>query len=278
MTTDTLHLSLKSFDTISLQQLNSSAQLLERSETKYIVHTSQLVELITKLQPDFSILTINGKDMFSYENVYLDTPDYLAFQIHQDKAKSRFKIRTRHYKDSDLYFCEFKHKTGKQLSKFRYQCTEVEHGTFTDESQNFCNEIYRSIFGEELPSHIEPSIQNEYKRITLCSKDFSEKITIDLGFKFSDPRSWRTAKLDNIAIIESKATVQPAFTAPLMDSLGIISAESCSKYCLWLILTENVSEYSRFHHTLAHIKSLQTNYKKVSVRKTIKEIEKITQE
>jgi hypothetical protein len=44
-------------------------------------------------------------------------------------------------------------------------------------------------------------------------------MTIDIGFKFYDPRNERYAKLDNIAIVESKATVQPAFTAPLFEKL-----------------------------------------------------------
>jgi hypothetical protein len=44
-------------------------------------------------------------------------------------------------------------------------------------------------------------------------------MTIDLGFKFYDPRNERYAKIDNIAIVESKATTQPAFTAPMFEEL-----------------------------------------------------------
>lgn len=278
MLQDSLYSSLQWFDTISLQQLNSSASLLERSETKYIIHTSQLVDLIASLKPSFSILTINGKEIFSYQNIYIDSDEYHCYNMHQSggNEKWRYKIRTRHYVDSDVYFCEFKHKKWKQLSKFRYQCTENEHGIFTDESREFCNGIYESVFKETLPENLTPALNNSYKRITLCSKDFSEKMTIDVWFKFYDPRNKRYAKLENIAIVESKATTQPAFTAPMFEELWITSAKACSKYCLGLILTKNVDKYSHFQHTLAHINSLQTNYKHVSTKKALKSIEEIS--
>jgi len=40
----------------------------------------------------------------------MDTEDYLFYKQHQNKLKSRTKVRTRYYVDSNLAFFEFKQK------------------------------------------------------------------------------------------------------------------------------------------------------------------------
>jgi hypothetical protein len=62
----------------------------------------------------------------------------------------------------------------------------------------------------------------------------------------------------------------------MFEELWITSAKACSKYCLWLILTKNVEEYSHFQHTLAHINALQNNYKNISTKKALETIEEIS--
>jgi len=59
---------------------------------------------------DFSILEINGRKIFSYDNIYMDTKDYLFYKQHQEKKKTRTKVRTRYYVNSNLAFFEFKQK------------------------------------------------------------------------------------------------------------------------------------------------------------------------
>jgi hypothetical protein len=40
----------------------------------------------------------------------MDTPNYFFYNQHENQEKSRTKIRTRHYVDSDLAFFEYKQK------------------------------------------------------------------------------------------------------------------------------------------------------------------------
>jgi len=57
----------------------------------------------------------------------MDTPEYSFYNAHQNKAKSRVKVRTRLYKDSHLSFFEFKQKQKGVTRKFRYQIPVEEH-------------------------------------------------------------------------------------------------------------------------------------------------------
>ncbi|MDP3381196.1 MAG: VTC domain-containing protein [bacterium] len=48
--------------------------------------------------------------MFSYDNIYMDSDEYLFYNQHQDKKNSRTKVRTRYYLDSNTAYFEYKQK------------------------------------------------------------------------------------------------------------------------------------------------------------------------
>lgn len=246
------------FDLISLEQLNNSMALMERKEKKYIITEDMLPELFANLKEDYRVLTINNIHIFSYDNVYMDTNDYMFYTQHEAGIKSRTKVRTRKYVDSNLNFFEYKQKEWKQLTKYRYETTEKEHGKITIEWTRFFQGVYKSIYGESLNKLLTPSLHNQYKRVTFCSKNNEERITIDFNVEFSDPNNpAQTHKLENIAIIESKATTQPAQSAPLFERLWIQGQKACSKYCLWLLYLGKVTKNDHFLWTLDAIIRLQ---------------------
>ena len=76
----------------------------------------------------------------------MDTQDYLFYYQHQNKEKSRVKIRTRNYQDSHLAFFEFKQKTNGITRKFRYQIPGDEHGIMTKEAKGFFKGVYMSFY------------------------------------------------------------------------------------------------------------------------------------
>ena len=82
-TTDALFETLDNFSSISLEELNASSSFLDRINTKYVVHVAQLPDIIAHLKKDFSVLTIDEKTVFSYDNVYMDTKEYLFYQQHE---------------------------------------------------------------------------------------------------------------------------------------------------------------------------------------------------
>jgi hypothetical protein len=101
---------LKKFDKLTLTELNSTASFLKRIDRKFLLTTSQFKEILEDFKKDFRVLEISGNRMFKYDNVYMDTKDYLFYNQHQNKVNPRTKVRTRLYKDSNLAFFEYKHK------------------------------------------------------------------------------------------------------------------------------------------------------------------------
>lgn len=96
---------------INLTELNATASYLKRIDRKFLLTEKQFLHILEDLSDDFRALEIDGKRMFSYDNIYMDTQDYLFYNQHQNKLPSRTKVRTRHYVDSgDLAFFEFKQK------------------------------------------------------------------------------------------------------------------------------------------------------------------------
>lgn len=179
---------ISSFSPINLTELNATASYLKRIDRKFLVTEKQFLHLLSDLSEDFRTLEIDGKRVFSYDNIYMDTQDYLFYKQHQSKQISRTKVRTRHYQDAgDLAFFEFKQKEGGVTKKFRYQFPVAEHGTMTKGKVRFYEGVWQSMYDDKAPE-ISPAMQTNYKRLTLVSKTGEERLTIDFDIKVKDIR------------------------------------------------------------------------------------------
>jgi hypothetical protein len=110
MSDNTLNTKLKGFKAISLRELNATASFLKRIDRKYLLNSSQFLDVVDDLRKNFDILEIDGKKVFTYDNIYMDSENYVFYNQHQNKVNSRVKVRTRLYVESNMAFFEFKHK------------------------------------------------------------------------------------------------------------------------------------------------------------------------
>jgi hypothetical protein len=87
--------------------------------------------------------------------------------------------------------------------------------------------------GEKAPK-LTPSIETKYNRITLVSKDSSERLTIDFNIRTIDIRDKESKEINlkNLVIIESKSLKRDCKSSNIMKKHNISSAKSCSKYSL----------------------------------------------
>lgn len=139
-----------------------------------------------ELKDKYYILSIKNNSIFVYDNTYMDTDDFLFFHQHESGMKSRVKIRTREYVDSQIAFFEFKQKEGDLIRKSRFDLPLDECKDMNNESKAFYQSMCTSL---ELPHthvHLKPKMRTLYKRITLCSKQNDERITIDFDVKLQD--------------------------------------------------------------------------------------------
>ncbi len=245
------------FAPISLTELNASASFLDRRETKFLLTEQQFIDIIHEFTRDFYVLEISGKAVFEYDNVYMDDEKYSFYKEHQKWEKSRTKVRTREYVDSGAAYFEYKQKQGKLLRKFRYPISLREHGKMTTEADKFYAGISMSFNGREKIKELSRSLRTEYNRLTLCSKDSSERVTVDFDIELSSLR-WekKSTKLSNAVILESKTTKKWCISHEIMKKYNIKQAKSCSKYCLWLIMNNVFEKQGRFKDTIKKIESM----------------------
>jgi len=267
-----LHKCIEWFSPISLEQMNETMTLMSRKEKKFVCSEEKLAEIIEHMRDDYRILTINGLDVFTYDNVYMDTKDYEFYHKHEKGSRVRTKVRTRKYVDSGLFFFEFKQRIKKQITKYRYDIADQHHGKITMESVRFFQGIFESIYGEKFKKLLFPVLNNRYNRITLCRNSNDERVTIDFNVQYVDSENpANTYALKNVAIIESKADQWPAPSHALFDELGLKEQKACSKYCLGMHYLGKISKTDHFDKTIALMNSLQA----MEVSVTKEELEKV---
>ncbi len=260
---------LKSFSSISLEQLNSSVSFLDRIDVKYLIHESRLAEILQQFQEHFYILEIAGHTIFTYDNVYMDSKNLTFYYQHQNQQDNRMKVRSRLYTESHYSFFECKQKSGKTTRKFRFQQDELKHGLLYNELLSFHNGVYQTLYSTEQKDLIFPAIKTKYHRITLCSKNNDERVTIDFNLHFEDMRSdlkshknkknhlTNTYDIENLVMIESKSMNEHCISHEIMKQFHIPTAKACSKYCLGLYYFEKVKEWSTFQDTINTIEKIK---------------------
>lgn len=236
----------QAFETISLEDLNKYAALLDREENKYLIEADQFIKLMDDLQKAFYVLQIKKQTVFSYKSMYFDSDDLIGYTYHnQGRTKRRFKVRTREYIDSGLCFFEvkLKNKRGGTIKK-RIPYTTDNYGAMTKEALRFLKETYKSVYGQLFPHEISPQVEVSYSRITLVAKDTAERVTIDFNLTFSGQDKTTTA-VRPLIIVETKSPTGRGVADTIFRQHGIKS-RSCSKYCLGANLLDHDVKYNRF--------------------------------
>ncbi|MCC6600078.1 MAG: polyphosphate polymerase domain-containing protein [Crocinitomicaceae bacterium] len=224
--------------------------LMDRTDTKFMLSVSKLQYILPLLPGDYYILDINGIRQSRYETLYYDSPDFIFYQRHHSGKKNRLKIRKRSYIDSNLTFLEVKFKSNKDRTiKNRIQLSAI-YEALDQQSHDFIRS--KSAFCENLV----PTVWNTFTRITLVSKSFSERITIDIDLVFRNHSV--TVGLPNVAIIEVK---QSRFSrnSPIMSILkkSMVRPEGISKYCLGVALLKKNIKINAFKTKLKKIKKIE---------------------
>ncbi len=257
---------LQNFAAITLNQLNAQASLMNRIESKYLIHEEELGELLKMLQEDFQILEIGGEKIFSYDNIYMDTQDLEFYHAHNNGDLARIKMRTRHYLESGLSYFEFKQKKGNVMRKFRYDIDVAQHGVLDTTAYEFMNDVHKSLYGEAFEKLVFPSLRTSYQRCTLVHKSTAEKITIDFNVSTEQVRNGNQKfEMNNLVIVEFKAETKDSPTKQIFDQFNLIASKPCSKYCLGNYFLGNVKEWGRFKNTIDTVKTIM--YSNLSVTK-----------
>lgn len=235
-------------DPITLNEMDG-VSLMKRTDTKFVIHQKQLIEVLKSVTDKYRVLEINGNRLLTYASLYFDTENKKFYHDHHNGKINRTKVRMRKYMESNICFLEIKQKDGKgKTTKSRIQINDFE----TELSQNLV-EFITSKTSENF--NLKPSIWNKFDRITLVNKHEMERLTIDLNLEFKMNANSKT--FDNLVIIEVK---QQRFdrTSPVVKSLKKIGINpySMSKYCIGMTNIYPKLKYNRFKRKIIKINKI----------------------
>ncbi|MCK5820777.1 MAG: polyphosphate polymerase domain-containing protein [Bacteroidales bacterium] len=243
------HNKLLQFSPIFLEDMGS-VKLMNRTDTKYLLHIDQLGEVLDAALGEHLVLEINGKRIMGYESLYFDTPDHRMYILHHNKKLNRYKVRIRQYLDSKDFFLEVKFKNNKGRTSKKRITISGNDAISESASVKFIEK--RSPFS---PSQIEPKLNTKFERITLVNPEKKERITIDMNLTFHNSKE--SIKIPYLVIVEVKREINSD-----SDGFGQLLREQrifkkrISKYCLGTNLLYPEKKHNRFKPKILYLKKL----------------------
>jgi hypothetical protein len=242
------------FDPISLDEVNSKAALLQRTDNKYLVPVDVFVEILREATDSFDVLTISGQRMFAYSTMYYDDSNYQCYLDHHNGRRKRVKVRERLYEQSDLKFLEVKLKSKRKATiKYRMNTETETQNYLTSDKFDFVNQTYSTQYSRDLDMTFKSSLAMRYYRFTLVGKYSSERVTVDSQLCFIGKSSLSTINDDQL-IVEVKSRNGSGAFDKLLRRNGIRSRKKLSKYCLGLCLTDKPGRPNNFLKSLRFLR------------------------
>lgn len=244
---------LSQMQSITLEEMNA-VKLMNRTDTKYLTNRQTLQAMACYWEPLFYVQEIEGKRSARYTTLYFDTPDALTYTIHHNQHLRRQKIRQRHYLDTGTRYLEVKNKinTGRTKKK-RIEIPESAWGDLysTPEMAEF---LRQKVWVTDQP--LAPRLQNYFQRVTLVNKNRTERITIDSGIHFHNHLSQRDADVSDLVIVEVKQDGNKPSDFKNLLLNARVQQRGLSKYCLGMLLTDELIKYNRFKDKIRYVSKL----------------------
>lgn len=241
---------LSEFSPISLKEMGA-VKLMNRVDTKFVTHKSNLFPFLELLKESHLIQEINRNRTSTYRTLYFDTEDKAMYTAHQSGKTTREKIRMREYLGSDLVFLEIKNKNNRgRTQKIRIQIPGWNEYK-NEEANHFLTE--KSWYKLK---DIAPHVQNSFDRITLVNKEKTERLTIDTNLTFYNIDNDKVYDLDNIIVIELKQDgFCFSYSRQCLRHLRI-HPKGFSKYCIGSALTNPNLKQNNFKDRIRQIQKM----------------------
>jgi len=241
------------FTPVSLKELNR-VQLMDRADTKYVMHIEDLPGILREAVPKYQMLEVSGNRGRGYATHYFDSAAHKLYLMHHNGKAKRYKLRIREYSDTKQTFYELKSKNPKKRTvKTRIQ---YQNGLEQDKPLNpfysFCPEVVENLEG------VYQSLSVYFERITLIHAEQPERITLDTGLVFQHDKSEKS--LLNLCVVEVK---QPRDS--LSAFAGILHRHKVyplrvSKYCLGMILLHQDMKKNNFKPRMLRLQKILNKY------------------
>ena len=245
---------------ISLAEMKE-VRLMNRIDTKYVVTADQLTQILHGVCGQYYAQEVEGHRLSPYRTVYYDTTELTMYRIHHDRHLVRDKVRVRTYVDSDLTFCEVKHKTNKGRTKKKRVELKTENGAWkTISGLSEFNETFTDA-DFQLPYPVDalfPQLETVFDRLTLVNFEKTERLTIDCNLRFNNMATGAVASMDPLVVMELKqdGRAHSLLKEVLFDLR--IKPFKISKYCIGTCMTRPEVKQNRFKKKLRRINKLKS--------------------
>ena len=237
---------------ITLEEMKE-VRLMNRVDTKFLVTSAQLKAILQGVREGYYAQEVGGHRLSPYRTVYYDTPELAMYLIHHDRHLVRDKVRVRTYVNSDLTFCEVKHKTNKGRTKKKRIPVLPRMNIIEDpEASRFLQEH------QPYPVNtLSPHLETVFDRITLVNFEKTERLTIDCNLCFNNIATGDSASMDDLVVMELKqdGRARSLLKEVLFDLR--IKPFKISKYCIGTCMTRPEVKQNRFKKKLRRINQLK---------------------
>jgi VTC domain len=236
------------FQPITLAEMDG-VQLMNRTDTKFMLNTGQLAEILPDLSQSYKALEVEGVRQSRYETLYYDTDSFHYFTQHQNGKRHRYKIRKREYVESNISFLEVKEKNNKgRTAKSRIRLKEMIP-VIDEKGEYFISEKVRGAKG------LEPKIWNSFSRTTLVDTIAGERVTLDsdLAFYYGEKK----ISLNGFVIAEVKQDGENRHSLFMQHmKKRLLRPEGVSKYCLGVALLYPEVKSNNFKEKILRINKI----------------------
>lgn len=243
-----LNTTLSNFVPISLEEMDH-VKLLDRIDTKFIIHEDQLTSYLLEINSKYNLLAINGKLIHPYETLYFDTPDFHLYQMHHNGKRNRFKLRCRRYTNSGIAFFEVKSKTNKDRTiKNRIQVANIP-----ETLDGILNQYISDHTPGDFQGYI-PALRVYFDRLTLVNKAANERLTFDMNLRYRCNGDEKA--IQNIVIAEVKQ--EKHSLSPFRELMSVSRHHSnyMSKYCLGITCMHKELKMNNFKQKINRLNKL----------------------
>lgn len=245
---------LTEFNCHGLDDLDN-AKLMNRVDSKFILPISFLPNLLLQLKGFYSVLEINDRRTSNYHNQYFDTQNMALYRDHHNGKLNRYKVRRRHYLDTNTAFLEVKLKNNQK----RTIKTRIKLSGQADEYA-LCAQFIQEQMGAT-SNNLDISQQSGYQRIALANEAQAERLTLDFDLWYQNRRGNNKVALPGFFIAElkqAKKSKQSPFYQIM--SANNIFPSAFSKYCIGCALLYHSSlKTNRFKPILAQLENFNQN-------------------
>lgn len=250
----TLSEALTLFKSHGLADLDK-ANLMDRVDSKFMLPISMLPKILGQIHQSYSVLEIAGNRVSTYQNEYLDTPDMRLYKDHHNGRLNRYKVRHRHYIDTDTHFIEVKFKNNKKRTiKTREKLFPKDNSL--DTVMPFIKSQTRDKYDD-----LHVIQRGGYQRIALANEQQAERLTLDFNLWYLSTDGTKRVELPGFFIAELKQQkISKHSPFYQLMSTNNISPTAFSKYCIGCsLLKGNTLKANRFKPTLSRLAHLNKN-------------------